>query len=433
MALSKRAEKGLAREFRSDELHRLYFTDPYHREENPNGHIRFTSAYNFHPRNLINSKLSDSIFSNFDRNELSVFLHSKETSTRQTIADFINLHCAPNLSKKVEKESVILVPGVTIASDILSHVIFDEGDVLLTFAPYYYRISHDFGNRELVDVEFVNSYFSDTGKFELRIELLEEKLQELKKKGKVVKGLLLVNPRNPDGGYFSESELKPVLDWTIKKHSLFIILDEIYNMTVFDSLEDGSKFKSCLNIIDEDPEYDRSKVIWMWGLSKIFSIPGLRAAAIFSENKRLLESVRKLLLYNGLNAVTQHIVREVLSDQEFVTNFFSTNKLLLKSSHDNCIKLFKELNTIPGKSVKILSAQSGFFFLVDFGSFMEDRTFEEEDRLLERFKAEKVLILPGKYFKMSEPGWFRMVFSASEEVEIKEGIRRIFIALEKHI
>ena len=86
-------------------------------------------------------------------------------------------------------------------------------------------------------------------------------------------------------------------------------------MTVFNSLEDRSKFKSCLKIIDEDPEYDRSKVIWMWGLSKIFSIPGLRAAVIFSENKRLLESIRKSLLYNGLNAVTQHIVREVLTDQ----------------------------------------------------------------------------------------------------------------------
>ena len=104
------------------------------------------------------------------------------------------------------------------------------------------------------------------------------------------------------------------------RHSLFIILDEIYNMTVFDSLEDGSEFKSCLNIIDEDPGYDRSKVIWMWGLSKIFSIPGLRVAAIFSWNDRILESTKRSLMYNGLNVLTQHVVQEILNDHGMLLN-----------------------------------------------------------------------------------------------------------------
>ena len=80
-------------------------------------------------------------------------------------------------------------------------------------------------------------------------------------------------------------------------------------------MEDGSEFKSCLNIIDEDAGYDRSKVIWVWGLSKIFSLPGLRVAAIYSENDRLLDSIKRSLMYNGLNAITQHIVREILNDQ----------------------------------------------------------------------------------------------------------------------
>ena len=129
----------------------------------------------------------------------------------------MNTHCAPNLSKKVDKDSIVLVPGVTAASDLLSQTLFDEGEVLLTFAPYYYRFPNDYGDRGLIEVESVDCYFPDTGKFELRVELLEEKFQELKKKGKTVRALLIVNPRNPDGGYFGESELKPVIDWAIKK------------------------------------------------------------------------------------------------------------------------------------------------------------------------------------------------------------------------
>ncbi|KAE9547036.1 hypothetical protein FO519_009752 [Halicephalobus sp. NKZ332] len=434
MALSKRAEKGLARDFKSDGLNQIYASDPYHPEENPNGYIRFSSAFNLLPTDIMNSKLSDSIFSSFDRKELNVVFHNKsESSTRQAVADFVNLHCAPKLSKAIEKDSIVLVPGVTMASDILSHVIFDEEEVALTFAPYYYRFPNDYGDRGLVEVEPVDVYFPDSGKLELRIDVLEEKLEELKKKGKTVKALLVANPRNPDGGYFGESELKPVIDWAIKRHSLYVIFDEIYNKTVFEPLDDGSEFKSALNIIDEDPEYDRSKVIWMWGLSKIFSIPGLRAAAIFSTNERLLESIKKSMMYNGLNALTQHVVKEILNDREFVTDFFSANRNLLKSARDNCIRLFKELNPNPERPVRILPAKSAFFFLVDFGSFLKERTFEEEEKLQEKFISEKVLLIPGKFLIMPEAGWFRMVYSTSDEGELKEGIRRIFAALKKNI
>ena len=106
-----------------------------------------------------------------------------------------------------------------------------------------------------------------------------------------------------------------ISDITSLRHSLYVIFDEIYNKTIFEPLDDGSEFKSCLNIVDEDPGYDRSRVVWTWGLSKIFSAPGLRVAAIFSENKRILESVGRSLMYNGLNVITQHIVREILNDQ----------------------------------------------------------------------------------------------------------------------
>ena len=117
---------------------------------------------------------------------------------------------------------------------------------------------------------------------------------------------------------------------------------------------------------------------------------------------------------------------------EFVNNFFETNKQLLKSAYENCVGLFKELNTIPEKPIRILPCKSTFFFLMDFGNFLKERTFEEEAKLQEKFIAEKVLIVPGKPLTMPEPGWFRMVYTASGGEEMREGIRRIFSALKKY-
>ncbi|KAE9548298.1 hypothetical protein FO519_008487 [Halicephalobus sp. NKZ332] len=433
MSLSRRAEKGLSKTSNGEDLTQLYATDPYHPKENPNGYIKFLSGENIHPRHLINPKFSDATHS-FDRNELTFYPTIEgEPSTRQAVTDYINLHCAPNLSKKVDRDSIVLVPGVTAASDLLSQTIFDENEVLLIFSPYYHRFPNDYGNRGLIDVECINIYFPDSGKFELRIDLLEAKLEELKRKGKTVKALLVVNPRNPDGGYFGESELKPVINWAVKKHSLYVIFDEIYNNTVFEPLDNGSKFKSALNIVDEDPECDRSKVIWVWGLSKIFSVPGLRAGVIFSENKRILESIRRSTMYNGPNIVTQHVIREILNDKEFINTYLPANKSLLKSAYTNCVQLFKELNTVPERGIRILPSKSTFYFLIDFGNFLKERNFEEEKILQEKFISEKVLMFPGSILKMPEAGWFRIVYTASDDRELREGIKRIFSALKKNL
>ena len=132
------------------------------------------------------------------------------------------------------------------------------------------------------------------------------------------------------------------------------------------------------------------------------------------------------LRFNRLNSLKNNFL-------DFINNFFSTNKKLLKFAYDNCVRLFEELNTIPEKSFRILPAKSAFFFLMDFGNYLKERTFEEEDKLQEKFKAEKVLIVPGKSLTMPEAGWFRVVFSASDEGELKEGIRRIFAALKKYV
>uniref|UniRef100_A0AC34FG89 Aminotransferase class I/classII domain-containing protein n=1 Tax=Panagrolaimus sp. ES5 TaxID=591445 RepID=A0AC34FG89_9BILA len=343
-----------------------------------------------------------------------------EPSTREAVASFINAFCAPNLKIPINKDQLVLVPGVTYTSDLLSHAIFDEGDSLITFAPLYYRFPNDFGDRGLIHVESIDGYNPATNTVELNVEKFEEKFQKLEAEGKPVKAILLVNPRNPDGGVFALEELKPIVEWAVKKHSLYVIFDEIYNLTVFDPLPNGQSYESGIKIFDNDSSLDRTKLVWTWGLSKIFSIPGLRVAAIYSCNERLLKSVNRSLMYQGLNVITQHFVRELLNDHQWISYFFQINQQLLKTAKDYCIAALKTFSS-PDKTVRFLESQSAFFILVDFSDFLgAEKSWDEERKLHQKFKDEKVLIVSGQALFMSTPGWFRIVFSSGPKDELLE-------------
>uniref|UniRef100_A0A914QAA0 Aminotransferase class I/classII domain-containing protein n=1 Tax=Panagrolaimus davidi TaxID=227884 RepID=A0A914QAA0_9BILA len=182
------------------------------------GFIKLSSADNILSRDLISTKFTPEIYSTFDTAELNFYPRpGGEPSTRESVASFINAFCAPNLKTPINKDQLVLVPGVTYTSDLLSQAIFDEGDSLITFAPLYYRFPNDFGDRGLIHVESVVGYNPKTNTVELNVEKFEEKFQQLEADGKPVKAILLVNPRNPDGGVFALDELKPIVEWAVKK------------------------------------------------------------------------------------------------------------------------------------------------------------------------------------------------------------------------
>uniref|UniRef100_A0A914Y346 Aminotransferase class I/classII domain-containing protein n=1 Tax=Panagrolaimus superbus TaxID=310955 RepID=A0A914Y346_9BILA len=99
--------------------------------------------------------------------------------------------------------------------DLLGQVLFDEGDVLLINAPYYHRFPNDFSDRGLIEISEVSSIKDN--EIVICVDRFEAALQNAKKQGKTVRAILIVNPRNPDAGYFTLEELKPLIDWAVKK------------------------------------------------------------------------------------------------------------------------------------------------------------------------------------------------------------------------
>ncbi|KAI6186817.1 ACC synthase-like protein [Aphelenchoides besseyi] len=387
--LSHRAQRGL-RFSSTGPQNALYLKDPY-TEQNTTGYIKLSSADNVLCQEIVEKKFREIDWSN----------------TLQTMANFINKFCRPSL-KPINWEEVenilLLVPGVTTCADLLSQVLFDVGEVLLIWlikqicAPYYYRFANDFGERGLVDIQIVTALSEDGKRTELKVERFEEAYQRALQNGHKVRALTLVNPQNPEGDYFSIDELRPIIKWALEK-KIFVILDEIYDLSIYDE-NPAFPFRSACELF-EDPEA-ANYLIWIWGISKNFSLPGLRFAVIYSPNPAIRTASSRFVMHHIPNTTTQFIAREFLNDYDWIQNvFLPENHRRLKDARDHLLNLLKTLE------VPFIKPRAGFFVL-----YLDAPTWEAERELNRRFFENRVMITAGETCYCPKPGYFRIVFSS---------------------
>ena len=192
-------------------------------------------------------------------------------------------------------------------------------------------------------------------------------------------------------------------------------------MSVYDPIE-GAPFESAIRLFDQDPALDRNRLIWMSGLSKNFSLPGLRTAAMYTPNYEVLAATRRFLMYQGPNATTEFIAREILGDHEWLRNvFLPESRRRLREFRDKVIDWVTLLQNTTGKDIPFIHPRAGFFIFIDFSSFLESDTFEAEEKLQKKFFDNKVLFVRGKSLHMPSPGWFRIVFTSYDEDTLNKG------------
>ncbi|KAI6213765.1 ACC synthase-like protein [Aphelenchoides besseyi] len=348
--LSHRAQRGLNYPSTGPQ-NALYLKDPY-TEKNTK------VADNILCQEIVEKKFREIDWSKFDTNPLFFYPRScGEISTLQTMANFINKFCRPSL-KPINWEEIC--------------------------APYYYRFANDFGERGLVDIRIVAALSDDGKRTELKVERFEEAYQ---KAGQKVRALTLVNPQNPEGDYFSIDELRPIIKWALEK-KIFVILDEIYDLGIYDE-NPAFPFRSACELF-EDPEA-ANYLIWIWGISKNFSLPGLRFAVIHSPNPAIRTAASRFVMHHIPNTTTQFIAREFLNDYDWIQNvFLPENHRRLKDSRDHLLKLLETLQ------VPFIKPRAGFFVLVDFSKYLDAPTWEAERELNRRFFENRVMITAGE-------------------------------------
>lgn len=149
------------------------------------------------------------------------------------------------------------------------------------------------------------------------------------------KAILICNPNNPTGYFYSKEELLTLRNICLR-HDLFLFVDEVYR----EFLYGGKTFFSALNLDGMDKH-----VIVFDSISKRFSACGARIGAIVTRNKELLAAALKFgqarLSPNSLAQIAGEDLFDL--DKEYYDGIIAE----YQKRRDTIVKL---LNEIPGVS-----------------------------------------------------------------------------------
>ncbi|XP_063802386.1 1-aminocyclopropane-1-carboxylate synthase-like protein 1 isoform X2 [Pseudophryne corroboree] len=248
----------------SEEGYRAYHEDKYDEDKNPNGIINFGTSENKLCFDLMSKRLTQSDMNVIEPPLLQYPDWKGHSFLREEVARFLTYYCkAP---APLQPENVVILNGCGSLFSCLAAVLCDPGDAILIATPFYGGITQSiflYSGIKLVYVH-LGSKISPQGTrpFQLTVPKMESALQTAREEGTNVKALILINPHNPLGDVYSASEMVEFLEFA-KRHSLHVIVDEIYMLSVFD---ESATFSSVLSL-DKLPDPQRTHI--MWGISKI--------------------------------------------------------------------------------------------------------------------------------------------------------------------
>ena len=150
------------------------------------------------------------------------------------------------------------------------NTILQDGDEIIIPEPFYANYN---GFSVANGVKIVPIFSSIDDNFSLpNIEEFENLITDK------TKAILICNPNNPTGYVYSKEELKRLIK-IVKKHNLFLIVDEVYREFTYDGISHTSVME-----FDEISE----NAIVIDSVSKRYSMCGARIGCIISKNKEFL-------------------------------------------------------------------------------------------------------------------------------------------------
>lgn len=173
-------------------------------------------------------------------------------------------------------DNVVITTGSQQGLDLVARVFINHGDIVITEAPTYLAAINAFSYSdptfEVVPID----------KEGMRVDILEEKLKELKKEGKSVKLIYTVpTAQNPAGTTMPNNRRKKLVELAYE-YDTIIVEDNPYGYLIFD---DKVKFNHVATFDEE------GRVLYMSSFSKILS-PGFRLGFMAGHK----DFIRKIVL-----------------------------------------------------------------------------------------------------------------------------------------
>jgi len=172
-------------------------------------------------------------------------------------------------------DEIIVGAGASEALLFAFQTIMDADDEVIIPEPFYANYN-GFAKNAGINIKPIFSSI-ETGFALPPIEDFEKNITEK------TKAILVCNPNNPTGYLYSKEELETLKE-IVKKHSLFLIADEVYREFTYD----GRQHYSAMNLegIDEN-------VILIDSVSKRYSACGVRIGWMISKNKEVMATAMK--------------------------------------------------------------------------------------------------------------------------------------------
>ncbi|MBC7080795.1 MAG: PLP-dependent aminotransferase family protein [Thermoplasmatales archaeon] len=306
-------------------------------------------------------------------------------------------------------EELFITVGSQQALDLAGRVFIDEGDVIFTALPTYLGAINAF---LAYGAKLVGVPLDEDG---MRVDLLEEKIKELKKKGEKLKMIYTVPTfQNPAGVELSEERRKRMIELA-NEHNLIIVEDEPYERLRFE----GKPLKAIKS-------YDKEgRVIYMATFSKILA-PGFRLAYVIGSE----ELSKKMLVAKQSMDLCPPGITQIVA-YHYIKNGYIERHI------PKIIEMYKRKRDIMLNSLeeyfphgcKWTRPKGGMFLWVELPKHIST---------IEMFKdaiAEKVAYVHGKAFHVDGSGenTMRLNFTNPEDEMVEEGIRRLARVIKKRI
>jgi len=310
---------------------------------------------------------------------------------------------------KGELENIIISSGSQQGLDLVGKTFLSPGDVAIVELPSYLAALNAFYS---YGGELVGIPMDDEG---MQMDILEEKLTQLKNEGKKVKFIYTIsNFQNPAGVTMSLARRKKIIE-IAHKFNIFIVEDNPYEKLRFEGEPTPSIYSLEKN----------GSVISLGTFSKILC-PGLRLAWILG-NKEVIRKIAILKQATDLctSILSQLIACEYCQSGKLEENIKS-NVQIYKKKRDTMLNALEKY--FPKETVWT-KPQGGFFVVATLPEYID--TGEMFKEAIE----EKVAYVPGAPFFADRKGQntMRLSFCFPSAEDIDEGIKRLGKVIKKNI
>ncbi len=335
-------------------------------------------------------------------------LQYSSTEGLQELREFI-LNWLAEDNKKAGLDNIMITSGSQQGLDLMSKVLLDPGDIVIVELPSYLAALNAFRS---YGGEMVGIPMDDKG---MRMDILEETLNQLKTEGKKVKLIYTIsNFQNPAGVTMSLPRRKRILE-IARKFEVFILEDNPYEKLRFE----GESLPSIYSLDNE------GYVISLGTFSKILC-PGLRLAWVLGDK----EIIEKLVIIKQATDLCTTILNQLIAyeycRQNDIDKNIESNVQIYRKKRD---VMLESLDKYFPAEASWTKPEGGFFVFVTLPEYID-----VDEMFLEAIE-EKIAYVSGAPFFANGKGQntMRLSFCYPKEKDIEEGIKKLGQVIKKKI